>query len=267
MPVSTLLTLLIKYFNLAKFRRRKPVRKKEKIFFRTNFQIRVQEVRLVGDNVEEGIYPTRTAQRMADDKGLDLVEIAPKAVPPVCRIIDYKKFLYEKKRKAKEIKAKTVKTVIKEIRFPSPNTDDHDFEFKAKHAERFLSEGAKVRAYVHFRGRSILFKERGELLLLKFVQRLEDFGTLENMPKLEGKRMYVFMQPKKEALKKKAKSIKDAKAKKGQSGKQKSGDAKNKELGNDAEQSDNAPINKVAETNDKPIQNEDVSGKETPKKD
>ncbi|OWY22604.1 translation initiation factor IF-3 [Sphingobacteriales bacterium UPWRP_1] len=167
-----------------------------KLDFRINDEIRVPQVRLVGENVEEGVYPTSQALRMAEEMELDLVEIAATATPPVCRIIDYNKFLYEKKRKEKEIKAKTQKTVVKDIRF-TPNTDDHDFEFKAKHAERFLKEGDKVKAYVQFRGRAILFKERGELLLLKFAQRLEEFGTLENLPKLEGKSMIIFISPKK----------------------------------------------------------------------
>ncbi|MDX2003323.1 MAG: translation initiation factor IF-3 [Chitinophagales bacterium] len=162
---------------------------------RINRYIRVPEVRLVGDNVEVGVYETRRALEMAEEQGLDLVEISPKAEPPVCRIIDYKKFLYEKKRKEKEIKSKTVKTVIKEVRF-SPETDDHDFDFKAKHAEKFLQEGAKVKAYVQFKGRAILFQERGELMLLKFAQRLEEFGALEYMPKLEGKRMMIMISPK-----------------------------------------------------------------------
>lgn len=139
---------------------------------------------------------TRDAIALAEEQGLDLVEISPKAVPPVCKIIDYKKFLYEKKKRDKEIKAKTQKTVIKEIRF-GPNTDEHDFEFKAKHGEKFLKEGAKVKAYVHFKGRAIVHKERGELLLLKFAQKLEELGAVEQMPKLEGKRMIMFIAPKK----------------------------------------------------------------------
>lgn len=151
---------------------------------------------MVGENVEQGVYPTREAQRMARDQELDLVEISPNAKPPVCRIIDYKKFLYESKKREKELKAKQVKTVIKEIRF-TPNTDDHDFEFKARNAEKFLKEGAKVKCYVQFKGRAIMFKERGELILLKFAQRLEEFGGLESMPKLEGRRMIAFISPKK----------------------------------------------------------------------
>jgi translation initiation factor IF-3 len=132
---------------------------------------------------------------MAEEKNLDLVEIAATAVPPVCRIVDYNKFLYDKKKKDKEIKAKAVKNIVKEIRF-TPNTDDHDFEFKTRHAEKFLQEGAKVKAYVQFRGRTILFKERGELLLLKFVEKLVDVGILEQLPRLEGNRMHIVINPK-----------------------------------------------------------------------
>jgi translation initiation factor IF-3 len=162
---------------------------------RTNHMIRVPEVRLVGDNVEVGVYPTQDAQRMANDQGLDLVEISPQAVPPVCKIIDYNKFLYEKKKKEKEMKAKSKVSEVKEIRF-TPNTDDHDFDFKSKHAENFLKDGNKVKAYVQFKGRAIMFKERGELLLLKFAERLVEVGTLESMPKLEGKRMFAIFAPK-----------------------------------------------------------------------
>lgn len=189
---------------MAKGRRRRPEPRKKEPQYRINERIRVPQVRLVGENVETDIYPTRKALEIAYNKGLDLVEIAPTAKPPVCKIIDYKKFLYDKKRKEKEIKAKAAKTVVKEIRF-GPNTDEHDFEFKAKHADRFLKEGAKVKAYVHFKGRSILFKERGELILLKFAQRLDEVGTLEQFPKLEGKRMFVFLAPKK-AVKPKVKT-------------------------------------------------------------
>ncbi len=194
----------LKLKHLARHRRKKFVRREVKQEHRTNNMIRVPEVRLAGENVENGIYPTRKAQDMAYNMGLDLVEIAPSAKPPVCKIIDYKKFLYDKKRREKEIKAKAQKTVLKEIRF-TPNTDDHDFEFKARHAEKFLKEGAKVKAYVHFRGRAILFKERGELLLLRFAQRLEEFGALEQLPKLEGKRMIVFITAKKIPKKKPSK--------------------------------------------------------------
>jgi translation initiation factor IF-3 len=162
---------------------------------RTNHMIRVPQVRLVGENVEVGVYDTQTAQRMAQDQGLDLVEISPQADPPVCKIIDYNKFLYEKKKREKEMKAKSKVSEVKEIRF-TPNTDDHDFDFKSKHAQNFLKDGNKVKAYVQFKGRAIMFKERGELLLLKFAERLVDFGTLESMPKLEGKRMFAIFAPK-----------------------------------------------------------------------
>jgi len=154
------------------------------------------EVRLVGDNVEDGVFPTAKALEMAEELALDLVEIAPNAVPPVCRIMEYKKFLYEQKKKQKELKSKQSKVIIKEIRF-GPNTDDHDFEFKLNHAKKFLADGAKVKAYVFFKGRTIVFKERGEILLLKFAQQLEDYGLVEQMPKLEGKRMIMFISGKK----------------------------------------------------------------------
>lgn len=150
---------------------------------------------MVGENIQVGIYPIHQAIQMAENEGLDLVEISPKADPPVCKIIDYSKFKYEQKKKQKEIKAKAQKTVIKEIRF-GPNTDDHDFNFKLKHAIKFLSEGAKIKAYVHFVGRTIVFKERGEILLLKFAQALEEYGKVEQLPKLERKRMYVILAPK-----------------------------------------------------------------------
>ncbi|MEO6636996.1 MAG: translation initiation factor IF-3 [Ginsengibacter sp.] len=170
-------------------------RKEQQQEHRTNNMIRVPNVRLVGENVEVGVYPTIEAQRMANDQGLDLVEISPQADPPVCKIIDYNKFLYEKKKKEKEMKAKSKVSEVKEIRF-TPNTDDHDFDFKSKHAENFLKDGNKVKAYVQFKGRAIMFKERGELLLLKFAERLVDAGTLESMPKLEGKRMFAIFAPK-----------------------------------------------------------------------
>ena len=150
---------------------------------------------MVGDNVEVDVYPLEKAIKMAKEQNLDLVEISPKADPPVCKIIDYSKFKYEQKKKQKEIKAKAQKTVIKEIRF-GPNTEEHDFNFKLKHAINFLEEGAKVKAYVHFVGRTIVFKERGEILLLKFAQALEDYGKVEQLPKLEGKRMIMFIAPK-----------------------------------------------------------------------
>lgn len=169
---------------------------------RINERIRVPEVRLVGDNVEQGIYPTREALRIAEEKELDLVEISPTAVPPVCRITDYQKFLYQQKKKQKEQKAKAVKIVVKEIRF-GPQTDDHDYNFKLKHAKSFLEEGAKVKAYVFFKGRSILFKEQGEVLLLRFANDLEDYARVEQLPVLEGKRMIIMLTPKKQGSAKK----------------------------------------------------------------
>lgn len=170
-------------------------RKEQQQEHRTNNMIRVPEVRLVGDNVQQGIYPTPDALKIAQDLALDLVEISPGANPPVCRVIDYNKFLYDEKKKKKEMKAKSKTSEVKEVRF-TPNTDDHDFEFKSKHAEKFLQEGNKVKAHVQFKGRAIMFKERGELLLLKFADRLKDVGTLEGMPKMEGKRMLVMFAPK-----------------------------------------------------------------------
>ena len=152
-------------------------------------------VRVVGDNVEVGIYPINEALRMAEDQGLDLVEISPTATPPVCRIIDYKKFLYEQKKKQKEIKAKSAKVVVKDIRL-GPNIDDHDFNFKLKHARKFLEDGAKVKVDVFFKGRSIIYKDKGEIVLLRFAQELEDVGKVEKMPKLEGKRMIMIITPK-----------------------------------------------------------------------
>jgi translation initiation factor IF-3 len=163
---------------------------------RLNKEITAPQVRLVGDNVEQGVVSTSQALAMAEELEMDLVEISPTADPPVCKILDYKKFLYEKKKKEKEIKAKVQKTEVKEIRF-SPNTDDHDLEFKKKHAIKFLLEGNKVKIYVQFKGRAIMFKERGELLLLQFAQGLEEYGQLEGMPNLEGKRMIAFIAPKK----------------------------------------------------------------------
>jgi translation initiation factor IF-3 len=150
---------------------------------------------VIADDGNRGVYDINTAIKMAQDENLDLVEISPAANPPVCRIIDYSKFKYEQKKKQKEIKAKTQRTIVKEIRF-GPNTDDHDFNFKLKHAENFLQDGAKVKAYVHFVGRTIVFKERGELLLLKFAQALEDVAKVDQMPKLEGKRMILMLSPK-----------------------------------------------------------------------
>ncbi len=150
----------------------------------------------MGENVETGIYPIRKAREIAQDLGLDLVEISPKAKPPVCKIIEYKKFLYEQKKREKALKSKATKVVIKEIRF-GPNTDEHDFEFKKKHAIKFLESGAKLKAYVFFKGRSIVFKDQGQILLLRLAQELEEYGTVEQMPKLEGKRMIMFIAPKK----------------------------------------------------------------------
>lgn len=163
---------------------------------RLNNEITASEVRVVGEDIEPGVYPIAEALKMAASKEVDLVEISPKANPPVCRVIDYKKFLYEKKKKDKEQKAKAKQSELKEIRF-TPNTDDHDFDFKAKHAEKFLQEGNKVKCYVQFKGRSIMFQERGELLLLKFAERMSEFGSLESMPKMEGRRMLAMFSPKK----------------------------------------------------------------------
>ncbi|AIZ63920.1 translation initiation factor IF-3 [Hymenobacter sp. DG25B] len=163
--------------------------------FKINQKITAREVRLVGENVEVGVYSIDQARRFAQEQNLDLVEISPTAVPPVCRVIDYSKFKYEQKKRTRELKAKATKVVLKEIRF-GPNTDDHDFAFKLKHAQEFLKEGAKIKAYVHFVGRSIVFKERGEILLLKFAQALEDLAKVEQLPKLEGKRMFLYLAPK-----------------------------------------------------------------------
>ena len=151
---------------------------------------------MVGEGIEQGVYPIHRALKMAEEEQLDLVEISPNADPPVCKIIDYKKFLYEQKKRQKEMKAKAVKVVVKEIRF-GPNTDDHDYEFKLKHAQKFIAEGAKVKAYVFFKGRSILFKDQGQILLLKLAQALEEVATVESMPKMEGKRMIMMLAPKK----------------------------------------------------------------------
>ncbi|MBE7509245.1 MAG: translation initiation factor IF-3 [Bacteroidia bacterium] len=161
---------------------------------RINERIRVPQVRLVGDNVENKIYDTDTALHMAREMELDLVEISENSNPPVCKIIDYQKFLYERKKKDKEQKAKAAKSVVKEIRF-GPNTDEHDFNFKLKHAIKFLEEGAKVKAYVHFKGRTIAYKEKGEIILLKFAQALEQYAKVEMLPKLEGNRMFLHLAP------------------------------------------------------------------------
>ena len=178
-------------------------RKEQQQEHRTNGMIRVPQVRLVGDNVEVGVYSIQEALRMAQDQQLDLVEISPQADPPVCKIIDYNKFLYEKKKKEKEMKSKSKTAEVKEIRF-TPGTDDHDFDFKARHAESFLKEGNKVKAYVQFKGRAIMFKERGELVLLKFAERLAEVGQPEGLPKLEGKRMLMIIAPKSQKKKKEA---------------------------------------------------------------
>ena len=176
-----------------RFRGKMPPRKEAE--HRINHFIRAQQVRLVGDNVEVGIYSVQDALKQAQEQGLDLVEISPNVDPPVCKIIDYNKFLYDKKKKEKEMKAKSKASEVKEIRF-TPNTDDHDFDFKAKHAIEFLKEGNKVKAYVQFKGRSIQFQDRGQLLLLKFAERLAETGVLENMPKMEGRRMLAMFAPK-----------------------------------------------------------------------
>lgn len=164
--------------------------------YRINEQIRSREVRIVGDDAEAMVLPTHKALQLAEQKGLDLVEISPNAQPPVCRLIDYSKFLYQQKKRQKELKAKQVKIEVKEIRF-GPQTDEHDYNFKLKHAKEFLTDGDKVKAYVFFRGRSILFKEQGEVLLLRFASDLEDYGKVEQMPVLEGKRMIIFIALKK----------------------------------------------------------------------
>ena len=178
--------------------------------YRINEQIRSREVRLVGDDVESTVMPTHKAIQLAEQKGVDLVEISPNAQPPVCRLIDYSKFLYQQKKRQKELKAKQVKIEVKEIRF-GPQTDEHDYNFKLKHAKDFLTEGDKVKAYVFFRGRSILFKEQGEVLLLRFANDLEEYGKVEQMPVLEGKRMIIFIAPKKVAVPKKTEEQEDEK--------------------------------------------------------
>lgn len=179
---------------------------KMKYKYRINEQIRSREVRIVGDDVEAVVLPTHKALQLAEHKGLDLVEISPNAQPPVCRLIDYSKFLYQQKKRQKELKAKQVKVEVKEIRF-GPQTDEHDYNFKLKHAKEFLSDGDKVKAYVFFRGRSILFKEQGEVLLLRFASDLEDYGKVEQMPVLEGKRMIIFIAPKKTPAVKKTEEV------------------------------------------------------------
>lgn len=200
---------MAKVFNRGPRLPQKPVELEHRI----NDMIRVPEVRIIGDaldelserlgeKIEPGIYPIRKALHWADELQLDLIEISPNANPPVCRITDYNKFLYQKKKRDKELKSNSVKTVIKEIRF-GPNTDDHDLEFKIKHATAFLKEGSKVKAYVQFKGRAIVFQDRGQLLLLKFLKELEEFGVADSLPKMEGRRMIVMVSPKKAAAKKK----------------------------------------------------------------
>jgi translation initiation factor IF-3 len=162
--------------------------------YRVNERINVPEVRIIGDNITSGVYSINKAIQMAEDMGQDLVEVSRNAIPPVCKIIDYQKFLYQQKMRQKEQKAKAVKIIVKEIRF-GPQTDDHDYDFKLRHAKEFLEEGAKVKAYVFFKGRSILFKEQGEVLLLRFANDLEDYGKVEQMPVLEGKRMIIMLTP------------------------------------------------------------------------
>jgi translation initiation factor IF-3 len=175
--------------------------------YRVNEQIRVREVRIVGEGGST-VVPTRQALDMAREQGVDLVEISPNANPPVCRLIDYSKFLYQQKKRQKEMKAKQVKVEVKEIRF-GPQTDEHDYQFKLKHAKEFLEEGNKVRAYVFFRGRSILFKEQGEVLLLRFANDLEEVGKVEGMPSLEGKKMFLYLAPKKAGVAKKSQQARD----------------------------------------------------------
>ena len=163
---------------------------------RINRKITAEELRLVGDNIEVGVYSLSKALAIAREQEVDLVEISPKAIPPVCKVMDYKKFLYEQKKRDKAIKSKATKVIVKEIRF-GPQTDDHDYAFKRKHAEKFLKEGAKLKAFVFFKGRSIIYQEQGQILLLRLAQDLEDLGKVEQMPKLEGKRMIMFISPKK----------------------------------------------------------------------
>ena len=211
--VLILLTNLILFLANRRFNKGNRKRFNKEDEHRINYRIRIPEIRLVGNNLDEvskvakrniesDVYPTNLVLEWASMLELDLVEISPKAKPPVCKIIDYKKFLYEKKKKEKELKAKQVKVVVKEIRF-GPNTDDHDFEFKLKHATKFLNEGCKVKAYVQFRGRTIVFKDRGADLLRKFVSELEEFGTPDYPPKMEDRKMHCTLSPLKGNKKKK----------------------------------------------------------------
>ena len=206
--------------------------------YRVNEQIRVREVRIVGDG-ESVVVPTRQALDMARQQGVDLVEISPNANPPVCRIIDYSKFLYQQKKRAKELKQKQVKQEVKEIRF-GPQTDDHDYNFKLKHAKEFLEEGNKVRAYVFFRGRSILFKEQGEVLLLRFANDLEEYGKVESMPSLEGKKMFLYLSPKKTAVVKKSQQKRDNERREAEA---KEAERKSRETTDDVETTNDAPAN------------------------
>ena len=178
--------------------------------YRVNEQIHVREVRVVSEDGSE-VMPTRKAMDLARQQGVDLVEISPNAQPPVCRLIDYSKFLYQQKKRQKEMKQKQAKVEVKEIRF-GPQTDEHDYQFKLKHAQEFLLEGNKVRAYVFFRGRSILFKEQGEVLLLRFANDLEEYGKVESMPALEGKKMFLYLAPKKAGVAKKSQQKRDREA-------------------------------------------------------
>ena len=182
---------------IRRSRSKRPLRVIKEDQHRINDKIKyVNEVRLVGENIEVGVYSLDKAKALAAEQELDLVEISPKAVPPVCKIIDYKKFMYEQKKREKVLKSKATKVIVKEIRF-GPQTDEHDYEFKKKHAIKFLQEGAKLKAFVFFKGRSIIFKEQGQILLLKLAQELEDYGKVEQLPRLEGKRMIMFIAPKK----------------------------------------------------------------------
>jgi len=183
----------------------------KKLQYRINEQIHVREVRIVGEDVDSTVMPTKDALRLAESKGVDLVEISPTAQPPVCRLIDYSKFLYQQKKKAKEIKAKQVKVEVKEIRF-GPQTGDADYAFKLKHAQEFLRDGNKVKAYVFFKGRSIVFKEQGEVLLLRFANDLEELAKVESMPSLEGKKMFLTLAPKKAGQPKKSQQKRDNEA-------------------------------------------------------
>ncbi len=192
-----MLNLNLQVIAIRRSRSRRPLRVIKEDQHRINDKIRyVDEVRLVGENIEVGVYPLEKAKQLAAEQELDLVEISPKAKPPVCKIIDYKKFMYEQKKREKVLKSKASKVVVKEIRF-GPQTDEHDYEFKKKHAVKFLQDGAKLKAFVFFKGRSIIFKEQGQILLLRLAQELEEYGKVEQLPRLEGKRMIMFIAPKK----------------------------------------------------------------------